>query len=286
MSNTISDEERGRDSQLYVQSATLKCALEKSCIPCLYKLFPDGKDDKLLGTVFDSAISLCFPCNQRPEFCPRSKMSDAQAKAQFGIYDRAAGRVESDDQMRILTVGDGDFTFSLSLANHTLRGPDATASLTATSHESLQSVLDTYKPHSKETLASLRSLGATVLHGVDATNLAATVELRRTEGSRGAAEEKLKMKRFDYVIWNFPCLSLPAGADGQATELQANQELLSKFFSNVHALLDKRTGEVHISHKTVEPFSWWGIKRLAAENGLEFAYAIVFDRYDEYDEYD
>eukprot|EP01032_Pedospumella_encystans_P009510 gene9510-11187_t len=86
------------------------------------------------------------------------------------------------------------------------------------------------------------------------------------------------MKHFDVVIWNFPCLSLPAGADGQAKELEANRELLTLFFKNVHAFLRKGTGEVHISHKTVEPFSWWGIKQLAKDSGFDFAYAVIFDR--------
>eukprot|EP01034_Spumella_vulgaris_P007640 gene7640-9737_t len=85
------------------------------------------------------------------------------------------------------------------------------------------------------------------------------------------------MKHFDVVIWNFPCSSLPAGADGQAKELEANRELLTLFFKNVHAFLRKGTGEVHISHKTVEPFSWWGIKQLAKDSGFDFAYAVIFD---------
>jgi 25S rRNA (uracil2634-N3)-methyltransferase len=182
--------------------------------------------------------------------------------------------------MAILTVGDGDFSFSLSLANQLLSND--TAKLTATSHESLKSVLDTYKPHSQATLASLRSLGATVLHEVDATNLAATTELHSEReskhGKKDKDEIKVKLKKFDVVIWNFPCLSLPAGADGQAKELAANRELLTSFFNNVHQFLRKGTGEVHISHKTVEPFSWWGIKQLAAESGFDFAYAVIFDR--------
>lgn len=284
----VSYEERGRDPHIYVQSTTLNCAIVKACVPCLYKLFPDGKEDKLLMDVLSTTHSLCFPCNQRPELCPRSKLTEQQMN-QLGIYDQAG---EDEQRLQILTVGDGDFSFSLSLASHVLKEAGNTTSLTATSHESLKSVLDTYHPHSKDTLAKLKSFGATVLHGVDATNLAATSELRSkssttlVEEESEPAGEKVKMKRFDFVIWNFPCLSLPAGADGQATELQANQELLSKFFSNVHALLNKHTGEVHISHKTVEPFSWWGIKKLAKDNGFDFAYAIVFDRYTLHNDYD
>jgi len=282
--------EKGRDSNLFLHTTTLTCAIDNQCIPCLYKLFPEGKDDPLLKSL-ESISSwriknrMKFPTNVRPEMCPRTRASATMEGCcsmylPTSLYEMQSEDATSDDadsKMTVLTVGDGDFSFSLSLANQLLS--NESVKLTATSHESLKSVLDTYKPHSQATLASLRKLGATVLHGVDATNLALTNELHKpSTRDKVKDKEKQKMQRFDVVIWNFPCLSLPAGADGQARELEANRELLTLFFKNVHSFLRKGTGEVHISHKTVEPFSWWGIKQLAKDSGFDFAYAVVFDR--------
>ena len=39
MSEAIANEDR---MSLYVHKSTLSCALEKNCIPCIYKLFPHG----------------------------------------------------------------------------------------------------------------------------------------------------------------------------------------------------------------------------------------------------
>ena len=277
--------ERGRDAYLFAHSTTLECAIDNKCIPCLYKIFPEGKEDSLLKSL-ESVSSwriknrMKFPTNVRPEMCPRTK-PHATMEGSCGMYlptssysvqaDNASS--EAASKMSVLTLGDGDFSFSLSLANQLLG--DDSVQLTATSHESLRSVLTTYKPHAETTLANLRKLGATVLHEVDATQIALTTELHKPSSKERATP---KMKHFDVVIWNFPCLSLPAGADGQAKELEANRELLTLFFKNVHAFLRKGTGEVHISHKTVEPFSWWGIKQLAKDSGFDFAYAVIFDR--------
>lgn len=295
--------ERGERSVCHhVYLETLNCIIKRSCIPCLYKLFPEGGKDVALAQVGTVALSggievdhellkrISLPCNQRPEQCPRSKPSpEVQSNT---LYSPSTGQTKiAGAPTSILTVGDGDFTFSLSLATllRTKEGSNQ-MEITATSHESQQSVLTTYKPHSQETLAQLKALGATVLHGVDATDLANTPELCKSSkhkkrkhdddvGDDINTSDKVKMKRHDVVVWNFPCISLPAGADGQARELQANKELLAKFFANVRRCLTKGTGEVHISHKTIEPFSWWGMRQIAAENGFDFAYAVVFDRY-------
>jgi hypothetical protein len=170
--------------------------------------------------------------------------------------------------------------------------PIRQVSLTATSHESLQSLQRTYVPYIGNILKRLSELGATVVHEVDATALKATPELYKKKKARhskneesmrneGEAEkaEQQKLRKFNVVLWNFPCLSLPAGADGQARELMANKDLMSRFFKNVHDLLRRNCGEVHVTHKTVEPFSWWEMKKLAEANDFSFAYAVIFDRY-------
>lgn len=76
--------------------------------------------------------------------------------------------------------------------------------------------------------------------------------------------------KYDIVIWNFPCIRIENGMDGQVSELQLNQQLLSQFFKSVQDVLEPLHGEVHVVHKTIEPFSWWDIKDLAKRAGLRY----------------
>jgi hypothetical protein len=52
---------------------------------------------------------------------------------------------------------------------------------------------------------------------------------------------------------------------------------LRQFFTNAHSYLSP-TGQLHIAHKTIEPFSWWGITDLARECGFRQCCSVVFDR--------
>ena len=253
---------------LYVHRDTLACALGR-CVPCLYKVWPGGRRG--------------LPPNVRPELCPRARDAAAarraDARGAVGLYRRGE---------RVLTVGDGDFTFSLALSRLLARSRAAAAADAAdagaeraparapmvfTSHESRESVLRTY-PNAPATLRALDALAAAgaarVVHGVDATALDAAA-------LGGGAP-------FDVVCWNFPCVSLPAGRDGQATELAANRALLRAFFASV-ARGGRGGGgrggggaEVHVTHKTIEPFSWWDVPALAAEAGFALARRVVFDK--------
>lgn len=219
----------------YAHRTTVNCALNQ-CIPCLYKLFPNGDN---------------LPMNCRPELCPRSS-SEVFASC---IYN---------DKKRLLTVGDGDFSFSLSLARYHLNNKKRKNAIICTSHESETSVLRTYT-QSTGILSDLRLLGGKVHHEVDGAELASTTVLTTYHN------------KIDAVIWNFPCVSDPDGADGQVSELEQNQLLLRRFFANCLPLL-RCHGEVHVTHKTCEPFSWWNIVDLAQESGLRYCGCVVFDR--------
>lgn len=114
------------------------------------------------------------------------------------------------------------------------------------------------------------------MHDVDATNLASNAYIHTN-----------LLNRIDVVIWNFPCIRVDEGRDGQTNALQENQELLRKFFINISAYLktndgnsnDGCTSEVHVTHKTIEPFCWWGIVDIAKANGFIVKGLIIFDRY-------
>ncbi|GMF49958.1 unnamed protein product [Phytophthora fragariaefolia] len=189
--------------------------------------------------------------------CPRmAKAADgAETPAQqprVGLYD--AARVKT-----ILTVGDGNFSYSLALAR--ALGPDAGVTLLATSHESNQTVLDTY-PDGEQILAELNAMPhVTVQHEVDATD----------------ADQIKQLGLFDRVIWNFPCVRAPRGEDGQNQEMEMNKQLLHGFFAHVGQMLTP-SGEVHVTHKTKAPFGQWGIEDIAKTNKLRHEQSVIFDR--------
>lgn len=181
--------------------------------------------------------------------CPRSRPDTPY----HGLYQSGA----------ILCLGDGDFSFSLSLA----RGLSDRSGLLASSHESHESVLSTYNK-SSDILAELHALlPGRVLHEVDATVLSSTPAIAARRG------------RWDLVLWNFPCVGSSASpaADGQVQEIDRNKQLLRDFFANALDFLSV-AGEIHVTHKTFQPFSWWGIVELAEQSGLDFLGSIVFDR--------
>ncbi|CAL9110810.1 unnamed protein product, partial [Musa textilis] len=85
---------------------------------------------------------------------------------------------------QILLVGEGDFSFSLALAD----AFGSADNLVATSLDSYDDLLRKYSK-AKSNLKSLREMGATALHGVDATTM-------KSHGD-------LTTRRFDRIVFNF-----------------------------------------------------------------------------------
>ena len=219
---------------------TYGCVMQHCCIPCVYKLFPNIR------------ALINAPPNQRPEMCKRARgtnvipppRSSSSKRTKLGLY-------QSGDS--ILTVGDGDFTFSLSLVRHL-----QAINLVATSYESLPSLRETYKGISG-TLNELKLSCREVLHGVDGRNIPNHQSFKKATPPY--------QNYFDYIVWNFPCIGIPAGQDGQASELEENKSMLANFFQTCGSLMKTSSrSEVHITHKTLEPFSWYF---------LEFSFSLI-----------
>lgn len=258
-------EENNEEYELYIHKDTLDCAYSNLCIPCFYKIFPFYKNKNIK--------------NQRPEMCPRSKNKQLNK----GLYD---------SNLTILTVGDGDFSFSKSLCEGLLllsSSPSSSSNndnnnnnrinMVASSYESYETVTSVY-PNAQENITSLISNGITVLHNVDSTLLENVPVLQQYRNS------------FDIIVWNFPCKRAEGGADAQVNDIEDNKNLLRGFFlssqqflkinsnSNSNSLLDSsRLSEIHITHKTIEPFCWWNITNLAKEYNYYCDGAMIFDRY-------
>jgi len=240
---------------VYIHSSTLDCILNHKCVVCLYKFIPKQaiKKARDVGRII-------LPHNLRPETCPRSTQRVVEVANSPSPSSTHCGLYRHKDYL--LTLGDGDFSFSLSLV-HGHHRPDR---LYATSYESLQSITSIYQ-NCDSILQTLSSSGVQTFHDVDAANIAATIAIPKAH--------------FDVVVWNFPCIAaITAGSDGQVTEIEANKTLLRKFFSNVGQFLKVRgRREVHITHKTIEPFSWWGLTDIAVECGWIYRGSLIFDRY-------
>ncbi|KAF4322284.1 hypothetical protein BBO99_00004093 [Phytophthora kernoviae] len=206
---------------LHVHRDTLSCALTR-CIACCYKIVLHNRPGLLP--------------NVRPEMCPRMAQASKTAVGTDEPQDVAApsasksnvGLYNAENVKSILTVGDGNFSFSLALAR--ALGPDSGVTFVTTSHESKQSVLETY-PDGEKILAELNAMpNVTVLHEVDATD----------------AKQMKALGAFDRVLWNFPCIRAPRGEDGQNKEMEANKKLLHDFFAIVAQVLTEAGEKLYL----------------------------------------
>ncbi|KAG7383741.1 hypothetical protein PHYPSEUDO_003356 [Phytophthora pseudosyringae] len=147
---------------------------------------------------------------------------------------------------RVLTVGDGNFSYSLALAKqHQSRGEDAPLRLTATSYDSYDELVAKY-PECKRLCAQLEQLGASVLHRVDATNL------RESLVAAGAAPLELT---FDAVVFNHP----HCGEEN----VRRHQSLLSHFFASAQEVLEETEEEsaVLLTLAEGQPERWQAVQR-------------------------
>ncbi|KAL2475960.1 protein of unknown function (DUF2431) [Abeliophyllum distichum] len=148
---------------------------------------------------------------------------------------------------RILLVGEGDFSFSLSLAD----AFGSASNIVASSLDSYDELITKYKK-ANSNLVHLKNMGAFILHGVDATEMEHRSDLGK--------------QKFDRIIFNLP----HAGFHGQEMlphVISLHRKLLRGFFRNACGMLQKN-GEIHVSHKTKCPYSEWKIEDLAAEYSL------------------
>ncbi|KAK4493157.1 hypothetical protein RD792_017992 [Penstemon davidsonii] len=147
----------------------------------------------------------------------------------------------------ILLVGEGDFSFSLCLA--TAFG--SATNIVATSFDSYDELIKKYKK-AKANLAILETLGATLLHGVDATKM--------------KISPHLQCRKFHRIIYNFPHAGFHHKEDHPHL-ISMHKNLVLGFFRNARSML-WLDGEIHITHKIKPPFDSWRIQDLASNCSL------------------
>ena len=155
-----------------------------------------------------------------------------------------------DKQWRILTVGDGDLSFSLSLAKHL-----KPASLCASVYDSETTLKQKYRHNAFD---ALRALNIEVLTGFDVT--------------QPSSWQQLGTQRFDAVIFQFPLL--PGFASHAEFQQQAltintlNRRLLRLFLLNsTRYALDPDGQQLSIiTSKDVKPYLEWNIEGSLAQD--------------------
>ncbi|XP_022717871.1 heavy metal-associated isoprenylated plant protein 41 [Durio zibethinus] len=113
---------------------------------------------------------------------PKIEMGSDE-NAETGEEEKWVTHYSSNHQ--ILLVGEGYFSFSLSLANAFA----SASNICASSFDSYDVLIKKYK-NAKSNLENLEKLGASLLHEVDATNMKLHTDLAK--------------RKFDRIIFNFP----------------------------------------------------------------------------------
>lgn len=147
---------------------------------------------------------------------------------------------------RFLTLGDGNFSYSLALAKQLKsRECDASFQLTATSYDTYDELVEKY-PEFPRICAQLEELGVLVLHRVDATNL--------RESLIAAGGPHL---RFDTIVFNHP----HCGEEN----IQRHQSLLSHFYTSalqvLHGSEDDLESELFLALAEGQSERWQAVER-------------------------
>ncbi|KAL1924137.1 uncharacterized protein VTP21DRAFT_7172 [Calcarisporiella thermophila] len=181
---------------------------------------------------------------------------------------------------RILLVGEGNFSFALSICQF-YSEPSDLSRIIATALDNEKTCYEKY-PDARENIERLRQKGVCVMFEVDATRL--------------ASYKSLRGKTFHKIIFNFPHAG--AGIKDQDRNILINQKLISGFFSSATPFLAQkfeengensleysdeedrqyserrnyvknlnRNGEILITIKSGSPYDLWNIRRLAKATG-------------------
>ncbi|GMH25467.1 hypothetical protein Nepgr_027310 [Nepenthes gracilis] len=162
---------------------------------------------------------------------------------------------------KMLLVGEGDFSFSACLA--VCFG--SAANMMATSLNSTEFLLKNYKK-ARSNILKLKSRGCTVIHGVDATQMASCYSLNAI--------------KFDRIIFNFSHAGVFRRDDAS---IRKHQKLIGGFLKNAKKMI-AADGQIHITHKSNSFFREWAIEMLAVNEGLRLIEAFRFN-YRDYEGY-
>ena len=178
---------------------------------------------------------------------------------------------------RIIVLGDGDLTFSASLARSlattarvaTSRGQrhnrpppsPPPLQLVCSTYDTAQAWEGKYARSIARRTATAAVAGVRIEHGIDATQL----DTRETVAQLGGRHS------FDRVIFNFPHAGWVGHSSDEreesATMVSRQRTLMMGTLAAAGALLAKQGGELHLRLKTGSPYCCWGMQQLVADAG-------------------
>ncbi|TKY57340.1 hypothetical protein E2542_SST21787 [Spatholobus suberectus] len=160
---------------------------------------------------------------------------------------------------KILLVGEGDFSFSLSLA----KAFGSASNMVATSLDSKESLIGKYSRASTN-LSELENLGCTIVHEVDAHTM--------------NNHPLLQTKYFDRIVFNFPHAGF-IYRECDLWQIELHKHVVSGFLKSAREMVSP-DGEIHVTHKTAGPFCKWEVVTLAEEAELFLVEEVPFFRWD------
>nr|GME16702.1 uncharacterized protein LOC109178068 [Ipomoea batatas] len=210
-----------------------------------------------------------FPSMKQPPFRGANTAIASTSSAQYIHYNFLASMnyynlelqqekwiKHYSNRHKILLVGDGDFSFSASLAV----AFGSASNITATSLDSEEFLTFNYCKafiHLKE----LKERGCKVIHGVDATSM--------------ANHPSLMGSTFDRIIFNFPYAGFFSDSSRES-KIGCHQSMIWMFLGNAKQMISEN-GEIHITHKTNGFHQQWDIVSLGIQQGLELVDSVEFN---------
>lgn len=196
---------------------------------------------------------------------------------------------------KILFVGEGNFSFSLSCIENHLEHAE---NVTATCFDSGSECIAKY-PEAQANMALIRESCGTVLCSIDATKLhqhfptSSSAQHTDTSTSNATADldqnkkkkkdktvKRRETEKFNVVIFMFPHVA--AGIAEQDRNVLTNQKMLLAFFNSVQSLLSPPTsqsdgGTVAVTLATGTTYDLWDLRGLAKKAGLVVKTSARFD---------
>ncbi|EIM20259.1 hypothetical protein WALSEDRAFT_40243 [Wallemia mellicola CBS 633.66] len=177
-------------------------------------------------------------------------MKAQEKKSDKGKLSAKPDKIPFREDDTVLLVGEGNFSFTLSLVvDHQFEPGQLTSTAIDTEEEAYAKYDDC-----REIVDTLKSKGVRVLFQVDATRLDKCKELNGM--------------KFNKIYFGFPHLGL--GIKDQDRNVLVNQALILRFFASAQKFLTSgRKGVVVITLKQTKPYNLWNLAGLAKNPPIE-----------------